>query len=193
MALIQKPIALDPGAGGRSIDTAALEPADIIVSTTAAAVSGVIRVGTSSVISHAALYAGDGDVIEAIGKGVVRQTITTALADDKLAVAYRVPNLSAAIAAKIIAYAYSKRGTPYSKAGAVLSSRWILCRVLGPRPNSFFCSQFVIEAFDRGGRQLTDTPAQCVTPEDVVTIAQGKLIYVGHLLGSTAWFPVVAP
>ena len=48
MGLFEKPIALEPGVGGRSIGISALQPADIIVSTTKATVSGVIRVGTQS-------------------------------------------------------------------------------------------------------------------------------------------------
>lgn len=190
---IQKPIALDPGAAGCCIDSDALNIADIVVSTTDAATSTGIRLGTASVVSHAALYAGEGFVLEAIGTGVVRRKLSLSLADDKLAVAYRAPNLPDETAKAIIHYAESKVGTRYSVAGAVLSSSPILCRVLGPRPTSFFCSQFVITAYANGGRSLTDVPAQCVNPDDVVTIAKSSLIYVGHLLGNPAWFPRISP
>lgn len=61
MALLEKPISLTPaGGGGMCIGPEALQAADIIVSTTRAAVSGVIRFGTNSTVSHAALYAGNG-------------------------------------------------------------------------------------------------------------------------------------
>jgi cell wall-associated NlpC family hydrolase len=189
----QKPIALDPGVGGCSIGTSALEMADIIVSTTNATVSGVIRVGTASVVSHAALYAGSGEVVEAIGKGVVSHAIDEALEEDVLAVAYRSPDLPSSIARAIIAYAGKQVGTPYSVAGALLSSDKIACRVVGPRPGTFYCSQLVIESYAKGGRPLTTAPAQCVTPDDVVTIATHKLKYVGHLKGNTAWFPTISP
>src|SRR4051794_14958706 len=47
MGLFQQPIALTPATGGGvCIDQNALQPADIIVSTTRLAISGVIRVGT---------------------------------------------------------------------------------------------------------------------------------------------------
>lgn len=95
MPWFEKPIALTPaGGGGCCIGDAALRPADIIVSTTGAAVSGVIRVGTGSPVSHAALYAGNGEVIEAIGQGVVQRGLDKALADDLLAVAYRAPHMT---------------------------------------------------------------------------------------------------
>ncbi len=82
----QKPIALDPGVGGCSIGIAALQPADIIVSTTASPLHEGIRIATRSVVSHAALYAGDGEMIEAIGRGevtgVIQRKIELALAGE---------------------------------------------------------------------------------------------------------------
>jgi len=74
-----------------------------------------------------------------------------------------------------------------------LSTDKILCRVLGPRPASFFCSQLVFEVYRRGGLPLTTAPSQCVTPADAAIIAQSQLTYVGHLLGDPAWLPVVSP
>jgi len=194
MALLEKPIALTPAAGGGlCIGPDALQAADIIVSTTRAAVSGVIRVGTNASVSHAALYVGDGYVIEAIGAGVTRHKLDAAVADDALAVAYRSPNITEEKSDRIIEFATYQVGKPYSVAGAALSSDKILCRVLGPRRASFFCSQLVFEAYRRGGLPLTTAPSQCVTPADAAIIAQSQLTYVGHLLGDPAWFPVVAP
>jgi cell wall-associated NlpC family hydrolase len=194
MALFQKPIALDPiTGGGLCIDCNALQPADIIVSTTRAGVSGIIRVGTESLVSHAALYIGKGEVIEAIGKGVTRHDLTAALAEDVLAVAYRSPAMTRAIADGVVHYAVLQVGLSYSVAGAVLSTDKILCRLLAPRPASFFCSQLVFESYRRGGLPLTDLPSQCITPNDVVIIAQHRLSYVGHILGNPSWFPIIAP
>lgn len=59
--------ALSPPIGGQSISVAALMPADVIVSTTNAAISRAIRTVSSSVVSHAMIYAGGGFVIESIG------------------------------------------------------------------------------------------------------------------------------
>lgn len=179
--------------GGVCIGADALQAADIIVSTTRAGVSGVIRVGTWSVVSHAALYVGRGDVIEAIGQGVVRRGLDAALADDALAVAYRCPKVNAAIASRIVSFAMAQRGTPYSVKGAVLSSDKILCRLVGPIPATFFCSQLVFESYRRAGMPLTSSPSQCVTPDDAVSIAEKSLTYVGHLLGEPSWIPVVSP
>jgi cell wall-associated NlpC family hydrolase len=189
----QAPIALDPGVGGRSIPDTMLEPADVIVSTTSVPVSGVIRVGTLSVVSHAALYAGSGSVVEAIGQGVVSRSTTDSLSDDALAVAFRSPKMTLAIAANIIAFASKQIGLPYTVVGALLSIDQIKCRIVGPRPGKFFCSQLVIESYRQGGLPLTTAPAQCVTPQDVVDIATNDLTYVGHLKGNASWFPIISP
>ena len=124
MSILEKPIALDPKTGGGCcIADSALESADIIVSTTRARVSGVIRTGTLSTVSHAALYIGKGEVVEAIGAGVVRRGLTVALADDALAVAYRSPQMTPATARLIVHFAVSQLGKPYSIRGAALSAR----------------------------------------------------------------------
>lgn len=68
---------------------AALEIADIIVSTTGASLSKAIRTATQSEVSHALLYVGDGLIVEAIGSGVDVRPIGDALIDANLAVAYR--------------------------------------------------------------------------------------------------------
>lgn len=195
MALLDKPIALDPGVGGVCIDGSALQPADIIVSTTKAGLSLGIRMGTRSAVSHAALYVGNLEVIEAIGAGVVRRSLDAALADDVLAVAYRSPDMKPGIAQKILKYAADQRDAraSYSIRGAVLSTDKILCRIISPRPATFFCSQLVFEAYKQGGLPLTSMPSQCVTPQVAVEVAIQRLVYVGHLLGNTAWFPTLSP
>jgi cell wall-associated NlpC family hydrolase len=124
---------------------------------------------------------------------VVRRTLDAALADDALAVAYRSPKMDSTIASRVVGFAVSQLGKPYSVKGAALSADKILCRLVGPLPASFFCSQLVFESYRRAGMPLTNSPSQCVTPGDAVVIAEKSLSYVGHLLGDPAWLPVVSP
>jgi uncharacterized protein YycO len=187
------PIALDPGIGGCSIGYSALQDADIIVSTTRARTSLAIRVGTASVVSHAALYCGSGSIIEAIGQGVVSRSIDDALADDALAVTYRSPDMKPGISSAIIKFASAQIGKSYDLRGALSADSLILCLVSGPRPSAFFCSELVVEAYKRGGLPLTTLPSQCYTPDDLAQIAIQRLVYVGHLKGNTSWFPVISP
>jgi uncharacterized protein YycO len=182
-------IPLDPGIGGRSIGAGALVNADIIVSTTRAGVSGIIRIGTASEVSHATLYEEGGWVIEAIKQGVVLRTLTEALADDVPAVAYRNPSVTHSTGQLILNYASKYIGQPYSIRGAV-SSAYIPCR-LNCRGHGFFCSQLVIQAYRDAGVPLTDLPAWCITPKSILDIK--SLRYVGHLKGEVTRYPILSP
>ncbi|WP_298165715.1 hypothetical protein [Novosphingobium sp.] len=189
----EKPITLAPAAGGNCLVPSALRTADLIVSTTGSWVSGAIRIGTKAVVSHALLCINSSEVVEAIGEGVVRRSIDAAVEHGSLAVAYRVPNLDIGTASKVVNWAVSRVGTRYSEKGALVSADKLLCRVVGPQPGGFFCSQLVIEAFKQAGVNLTELPSQCVTPGDVSKIAIERLKYVGHLKGDPAWFPIISP
>ena len=90
-------------------------------------------------------------------------------------------------------WALRQVGTAYSVAGALLSTDKIMCRVAGPRPGGFFCSQLVFEAFVQAGAPLSSLPSQCVTPADAVRIAAHSLTYVGHLKGSLTRWPILSP
>lgn len=189
-------IPLDPGVGGRSISVAALKAGDIIVSTTRAFASRIIRLGTVSPVSHVMLYVGDAKVIEAVGSGVRETTLDAAVADAILAVAYRHPQLDATRAAAVVAHARSRVGNPYNIAGVAFQGYRILNplpaavieavgRRLGVEPGqagAVYCSELVLEAFERAGVPLTvgARPAQS-RPDQVAQFARSSLGYVGHL------------
>ena len=188
-------IPLDPGAGGRSIGVDAMQAGDIIVSTTRAWVSRAIRLGTLSPVSHVMLYLGGGRVIEAVGSGVREVTVEAALHDAILAVAYRVPNLSATQRERVLSEARQFKDQPYNYPGIVQRGVAIVAPVTGavvdaiarvlsvPRPqaHAVYCSQLVLEAYQRAGITLLAAPASQSTPEGVARFAQGRLGYVGHL------------
>ena len=79
-----------------------LRPADILLSTGDATVSAVIRAGTGSRFSHASIYVGGGEIIEAIDPGVVRQSLARAMSDDTLVCVYRRLRMSDAQAQQVI-------------------------------------------------------------------------------------------
>jgi uncharacterized protein YycO len=106
----------------QSIPVNILRPADIIVSTTAASVSGTIRTTTGSSVSHASLYIGNKTVIEAIGKdGVVKRTLSSSLQDATLAIALRRRNLTKQQATEVVkhAQAFFAKKIPYDEVGAI--------------------------------------------------------------------------
>lgn len=188
-------IPLDPGAGGRSIGVEAMQPGDIIVSTTRAWVSRAIRLGTLSPVSHVMLYLGGGRVIEAVGSGVREVTVEAALHDAILAVAYRVRNLSTAQRDRVLSEARKFKDQPYNYPGIVQRGIAIVAPVTGAvvdaisrllsvppqQAHAVYCSQLVLEAYRLAGINLLDAPPSQSTPEAVARLAQARLQYVGHL------------
>lgn len=188
-------IPLDPGIGGQSIGLDALAPGDIIVSTARHAVSYAIRAGTLSAVSHAMIYAGDGNVVEAVGEGVRIVPLADAIDDAILAVAYRDARVDAAKAQTIVEFAQAQDGRPYNYEGAARIGHRILfpfsSRVLDAIRNlvgvdettarSFFCSELVYAAFEHAGIPLATQGTGPGTPDDLVQLRHENLIYVGHL------------
>src|SRR5688572_29390006 len=145
----------------------ALQVADVILSTTAAAVSKVIKAGTAGDYSHAMLYVGKGMVVEAVANGVVHHSIKMATAGALYAHAYRLKDLSSDQADKIAAYAISKVGGSYAFGGvfggsgliSILSApaqpwlhlaRWGANKVKtsGGGRRTYFCSELVEDAYE---------------------------------------------
>lgn len=195
-------IPLDPGAGGRSIAESALQPGDILVSTTRDRVSGLIRGVTDSQVSHAAIVLKNGQVAESLGSGVGVKSITEALSDDVLAVALRpIPNLTSTQVDQLDAWVRTQTGVPYNFVGVGGQGLFRLtagaCDHLGVArgaceaarqrvvlstagDNSWFCSELVFAAFQRIGHVLGSQPAASQAPSDIATLMGGRLAYVGH-------------
>ena len=196
---------LTPDNGGRSIGTSALRTGDIIVSTTEQVTSAAIRAATNSPVSHTAMYVGDGMVVEAIGSGVVNRGLDDALADDTLAVVLRAPDLSLEQALRLRDYVGRQLDKPYAyltlfRAGGFqvveslcskfsepehMACLWAVWPLWFERrePNTFFCSQLVIDAYAAIGLPLVDQAGSETTPGVVAELTlSGTLKYVGHLL-----------
>ena len=204
-AVPQAEIPLEPDNGGLSIGPDALDIADIIVSTTDAFGSAAIRKLMGNTISHAALYVGDGMLVEAVEGGVELKTLEQALADDSLAVAFRHPSLSEEQRLKVRDFAGQKIGKKYDfvalvkhltyrldratwcprKEGAERLSceNWVGRINLGTRTNDkWFCSELVFAAFQHAGAPLTSQPPHWQAPQDIVELELAeRLGYVGHL------------
>jgi len=198
-----KPIPLTPtSGGGMCIADSALQAADIIVSAGIGAVSTAIRYGTASDVSHAALYIGDGEVIEAIGPGVMERPLNKSLDDHSLAVAYRARGMTPSAAAIIVHFAEQWKGKKYDTAGAAAAGArnpFVCVVVMGIAPcaaaragkfkssDKFYCSQLVLEAYRRAGVSFITQDPNTSQPEDMVTAySKDKLLYVGHLVSTKA-------
>ncbi|MEQ8403456.1 MAG: papain-like cysteine protease family protein [Oceanicaulis sp.] len=200
-------IPLSPAAGGRSIGLDALRKADILVSTTTARVSRLIRWATDAPVSHASIYTGNRTVIEAVGDGVVETPLDDIMNDPEtsLAVAFRYEgDAPQGWRDTAVNYAGAQLGRRYDFLNVVRQpqfrnaaencnvmfeserARRLCRRTLGPvnlmrgADTSFFCSELVARAYQEAGVQLIgNMPAQAVSPADYTLAA--TLTYVGHL------------
>jgi len=151
------------------------------------------------------LYIGDGQVVEAIGAGVVLRTMEQAIADASLVVALRHPALTAEQALRVRDYARNQIGKSYSYIGILRQAlfqldrrthcddesgaeydrciRWAGRVNLGTATNDrFYCSELVLKAYEAAGLPLTLTAPNYSVPGDLPELRQrGTLAYVGHL------------
>lgn len=168
----QRDAMITRGYYGQSIDTSALMPADIILTSGNAMVSAAIRTHTGGPASHAALYVGNGQVIEMVGTGARKVPLTTILRDTDFAAAYRVSGLTSAQETTIVNFAEDvvRRGVEYDY--------WAIASFLtGNDEDRLFCSEMIFEAFDAAGRSL-GTPSKS-NPSMVINM-QG-IEYIGHI------------
>jgi V8-like Glu-specific endopeptidase/uncharacterized protein YycO len=209
-ATLSSDIPLDPGSvGGRSIGLDALQPGDIIVSTTSQIPSWLIRHVTDAPVSHSMLYVDHGgQVIEAIGPGIVMRPLAEALADASLAVAFRYPNLSEEQALMIADFAAQQLDKPFNWEGMVVrhprfkikssncdgleGEAYEACLNnhrqvwLGSGDNdTFFCSELVVAAYQNAGVPLTSTPPIWTTPGDLAELRLTTLEYIGASVNVT--------
>jgi len=197
-------IPLDPGTGGMSIAEDMLAMGDIILSTTAAPVSQVIRSFTDGPISHAMIYIGDGLVVEAISEGVVNRSLGDAISDATVAVAFRHPQLADEMAWRMRDWLGRQLGRAYDYWGIFQQARFRInssicdtlsgsardrCRnfmgrvYLGTHENDrFFCSKLVLAAYRDVGLSLTATLPHWASPNDIANLRLSHTLdYVGHL------------
>lgn len=203
-----------PSEGFTPITEADLQPGDILFSAEKTLLSAGIRLVNHAPVSHAFLYLGDGQIAEAVGAGVQIRPLAQALAQTNLAVAFRRPGLVAADQEKIRAFALRLQGSPYNRLGVARQAPYSLTRHVCELPvtpramrhlclnalaavqitpfasQRYFCSQFVIEAFNQAGKPLTRTPPEWLNPNDILRLREGdvpaatpiaRLHYIGHL------------
>ncbi|MBU5387313.1 hypothetical protein [Citrobacter cronae] len=133
---------------------------------------GIISHGSSGDYVHVAIYVGDGKIVEAIKPGVIEDTLDNVISRYPYVAVCRCPGTEPTglpgLSDKVVAFCkkHVALQTPYNLLGAIISpilelkelkkqSKWPR-RFTGkqkkrkPR-NSFFCSEFVIQAFTYGG------------------------------------------
>lgn len=206
-----------PEGGSRAIDTSAIQMGDILLTSPFGPTSMGIRLFSASSVSHAAIYLGNDLVVEAVGgSGVQIVTMDEVMEHNTKIIVFRVPDLSEQQALAIRQFSESKVGVKYNYNGVALMAPFMFTRQLcnlnpfsstfrndclnkiaqiqlgddEDAKGKFFCSQFVIEAYNQAGLPITASAPVWVSPVDLLHMREGDvafltphkpLQYVGHL------------
>jgi uncharacterized protein YycO len=190
---------VSPLNGGQLIDATSLMPGDIILSSASNVQSNGIQLLTTAGVSHASLYIGDNQVVEAVGSGVHVRSLEETLATEAVTAAFRHPDLSAAEGQSIRHFALAQVGGKYNYMGVMLHAPFSLQRRLCDLPvltntirdacilgiaqialgsnddGRFFCSQLVVDAYAKAGRPITPANSRWVSPADLLHMREGDV------------------
>lgn len=208
-----------PKDGVKTIQTVELEAGDILFSSATSAQSIGIRLFNNAPISHSFIYLGDGMIGEAVGSGVQVIPLEEALEHANLVAVYRYPGLTSEDVVKMREFATELDGSKYNFVGIAKQMPYSLTRkacelpvnpsfirraclnsmgylfVSPLRSERYFCSQFVVEAFNVAGKPLTHKNPEWVSPADILHMREDdvpsirskvELSYVGHLACSVS-------
>lgn len=143
----------------KRINLAILQKGDIILTTSGAKESRVVRIGTNSDISHAMIYVANGSVMDSTMAGVHARNIQKIWYDDAWPV--YVLRLKTAISAEsidqVINYVRSETATSYTLLGAASS----VFRPFWKGGRKQFCSRLVARAYASIGIELNGNPEFC--------------------------------
>ncbi|MEX2239759.1 MAG: distant relative of cell wall-associated hydrolase [Burkholderiales bacterium] len=177
----------------------ALRPGDILLTSMPGFAGAGIELLTIAPVSHAAVYIGDGRVVEAVRSGVGERRIEAVFEEESVALVLRDPDLDEAQAERIKAYALQKTGAGFNFVGVTLQIPFAISRrlcelplvpslvrdpcirgmgvfsKLAARERQFFCSQLVLQAYRHAGAQLTDADPRLVSPADILHMREGDV------------------
>lgn len=181
-----------PMDGDSFLDPAALQPGDILLSSMPGLAAVGIKLMTFAPVSHAAVYVGDGQVVEAVRSGVRVRTIAEVLAEETWVLALRYPDLTREHADRIRDYALDNVGAGFNFTGVTLhipfsigrracelpllplAMRDACIRGMGLIPqiaagdDRLFCSQLVLQAYRHAGVPITDADPRLISPADIL-------------------------
>ena len=186
-----------PESGMIKIGEQDLQAGDILFSSEPSVQSLGIRLFSNAAVSHVFLYLGDGEIAEAVGAGVRIRRLDEALKESNLTAAFRRPDLTEENIAALRDFARQQNGRRYNFLGIVKQVPYSLARNACELPviprrirrfclntmaavmipsfgnRRFFCSQFVIEAFNRAGKPLTSKSPEWLDPADILHMREG--------------------
>lgn len=174
-----------------------LEPGDILLSAEPTIVSAGIRLMTIAPVSHAAVYVGDGQLVDAMRWGVRVRDLHDLLEESAIVLVLRYPELTAERAAVITEYSVNKSGAGFNFLGITLQVPFSIARRvcepvfaalrdaclrsigivhrLAASESRVFCSQLVLQAYRHAGVLLTDADPRLISPADILHMREGDV------------------
>jgi len=176
-----------------------LRPGDIILTSEATLRSAGIRLMTFAPVSHAAVYVGNGQVVEAIGSGVRVRTLRKLLEEESIALALRYPELTDLQAKSVRTVALEKVGRNFNYVGMAMYVPFTINRRLCELPmmpatarnwclrgiggvhhlvtskRALFCSQLVLQSYRQAGVPITDADPRLISPADILHMREGDV------------------
>jgi hypothetical protein len=123
-----------PAIGSRIIDESQLEAGDILLSRSPNVTSLGVRAFTTSSVSHASLYIGDGLVAEAIRSGVRTIDLPHVIDESMMVAVYRYPDLATIDKVKIREFSLAQVGKKYNFKGIIFMMPYSFTRQLCELP-----------------------------------------------------------
>lgn len=176
-----------------------IAPGDILLSADPTFVSTSIRAMTFAPVSHAAVYIGDGRLVDAMRPGVRVRGLNELLDEAAMVLVLRYPDLTAEQAAAISEYAVHRSGTGFNFLGVTLHIPFSLARRicelplvpaglrdacirsvgvlnhLAARERRVFCSQLVLLAYRNAGVNVTAADPRLISPADLLHMREGDV------------------
>jgi hypothetical protein len=200
---------------------AELQPGDIILTSTSTLRSAGIQLMTFAPVSHAAVYVGNGQVVEAVGPGVRVRTLHKLLEEEAVALALRYPELTALQAQSVRSVALAKVGRNFNYVGVAVHVPFAINRRLCELPllpaavrdvclrglggvhhlvtskHALFCSQLVLQSYRQAGVPITDADPRLMSPGDILHMREGDVPSVRinrplHFVGHLKYLQVAA-
>ncbi len=211
---VQKSSTAPMNQSSKVITISDLLPGDIILSSTTGITSWSIRLASLSNVSHVSIYLGDKEVAESIGSGTRIIPIQQAIDESNNMVVLRLFGLNSDHAKKLREFSERNNNSDYNYKGIIMLTPWMvtkrICEIpLAPetirntclktlakvqlgksQTNGFFCSQFVLDAYNYAGIPLFDGDSSWITPADILHMrtndvptfkATQRLKYIGYL------------
>ena len=190
---------IEPGENEPLLAPHDLRPGDILLTSAPSLRAAGIQLFTFAPVSHAAVYIGDGEIVEAVMPSVRARGIKEVLKEETVVLVLRHPELTEEQARLIREYALSKSGTGFNLLGITLQLPFSIgrkvCEVplvpsavrdacirslgvlnqLAASESRLFCSQLVLQAYRHAGLAITDADPSLISPADILHMREGDV------------------